>query len=89
VQIEIDTHPSPVSPGAERETALIKVVGELLQELHPQWAKVADVLRSGRLERDLGIDSLAGPNSSCASSEPFAHASPVWIIRIASIPVRQ
>jgi hypothetical protein len=57
--MEIDAHISAMAPAARREDALLKVVGELVQELHPQRAKPVDVSRSSRLERDLGIDSLA------------------------------
>ncbi|MGP0060877.1 MAG: AMP-binding protein [Beijerinckiaceae bacterium] len=42
-----------------REDELIFVVRELVHELHPQRAKIIDVSPSSRLERDLGIDSLA------------------------------
>ena len=42
-----------------RERELIAVIQDLVQELHPQRAKSIDVSESSRLERDLGIDSLA------------------------------
>ncbi len=40
------------------ERNVIAVVKELVRELHPQRAKLIDVLSSSRIERDLGIDSL-------------------------------
>ena len=42
-----------------RERELIAVVQDLVQELHPGRAKSMDVNALSRLERDLGIDSLA------------------------------
>jgi 1-acyl-sn-glycerol-3-phosphate acyltransferase len=42
-----------------RENALIAAVREFVDELHPQRAAILDVSASSRLERDLGIDSLA------------------------------
>jgi 1-acyl-sn-glycerol-3-phosphate acyltransferase len=42
-----------------REDELISVVRELVRELHPQRANIIDVSPASRLERDLGIDSLA------------------------------
>jgi hypothetical protein len=57
--MEIDTHISVMALAAQREDALLRVIGRLVQELHPQRAKAVNVSRSSRLERDLGIDSLA------------------------------
>ena len=42
-----------------REPEVIAVIQDLVQELHPERAKFMDVNASSRLERDLGIDSLA------------------------------
>jgi len=42
-----------------RENDLISVVRELVRELSPQRLKRGDVSLSSRLDRDLGIDSLA------------------------------
>jgi acyl carrier protein len=42
-----------------REHTLIVTIRELVDELHPQRAATLDVSASTRLERDLGIDSLA------------------------------
>ena len=42
---------------SERE--LIAVIRELVRELHPQRAKFIEISAPSRLERDLGIDSLA------------------------------
>jgi non-ribosomal peptide synthetase component F len=54
----------PISVGTlrdqrSRELELIDVIRELVSELHPQRAKAIRVFASSRLERDLGIDSLA------------------------------
>src|SRR6516165_6500205 len=38
---------------------LIALVRDLVQELHPQRSRFIDVNPSSRIERDLGIDSLA------------------------------
>jgi len=42
-----------------RETELVSVVRELVRELAPQRLKRGDVTLTSRLDRDLGIDSLA------------------------------
>jgi 1-acyl-sn-glycerol-3-phosphate acyltransferase len=42
-----------------RRRELIAVVSDLLHELHPQRAATLEIALSSRLERDLGIDSLA------------------------------
>jgi acyl carrier protein len=42
-----------------RGRALIAVIGDFLSELHPQRPGTRDISLSSRLERDLGIDSLA------------------------------
>ena len=42
-----------------REAELIAVVRELVRELAPQRLKRGDVTLASRLDRDLGIDSLA------------------------------
>src|SRR5689334_3552705 len=42
-----------------REAELIAVVRELVRELSPQRLKRGDVTLASRLDRDLGIDSLA------------------------------
>src|SRR5580765_8084405 len=42
-----------------RELELISVVRELVRELSPQRLKRGDVTLASRLDRDLGIDSLA------------------------------
>jgi 1-acyl-sn-glycerol-3-phosphate acyltransferase len=44
--------------GEGREARLVAVIRDLVQELHPQRAKLFDISPSSRLERDLGIDSL-------------------------------
>ena len=38
---------------------LIALMRDLVQELHPQRSRLIDVNPSSRIERDLGIDSLA------------------------------
>ncbi|MGP8123734.1 MAG: AMP-binding protein [Xanthobacteraceae bacterium] len=50
--------PTVVRHDELREQELRAVIRELVSELHPQRAKLMDVSRSSRLERDLGIDSL-------------------------------
>jgi acyl carrier protein len=58
-------YPSPkqdvlaISEHKVRERELIATIQGLVQELHSQRAKSLDVNASNRLERDLGIDSLA------------------------------
>src|SRR5947208_7312175 len=42
-----------------RELELVAVVRELVRELAPQRLKRGDVTLASRLDRDLGIDSLA------------------------------
>src|SRR3954453_23794128 len=43
-----------------RETELVAIVRELVRELSPQRLKRGDVTLASRLDRDLGIDRLAG-----------------------------
>ncbi|MGJ5074210.1 AMP-binding protein [Bradyrhizobium oligotrophicum] len=48
------------APGTlERRRALIALVKDLVHELHPQRGRFMEVEPSSRIERDLGIDSLA------------------------------
>jgi 1-acyl-sn-glycerol-3-phosphate acyltransferase len=42
-----------------RRRALIVVIDDFLHELHPQRAATLEIFLSSRLERDLGVDSLA------------------------------
>jgi 1-acyl-sn-glycerol-3-phosphate acyltransferase len=51
--------PAALAEQASRERDVIALVTELARELHPQRIKFIDVLPSSRIERDLGIDSLA------------------------------
>jgi 1-acyl-sn-glycerol-3-phosphate acyltransferase len=61
-QMDPNTNPSEpafVSPDPESHwRALISVISDFLNELHPRRAASLDISRSSRLERDLGIDSL-------------------------------
>jgi 1-acyl-sn-glycerol-3-phosphate acyltransferase len=51
---------APASPDTDaRWRALIAVIRDFLHELHPQRAATLEITLSSRLERDLGIDSLA------------------------------
>jgi hypothetical protein len=52
-----------LAPREARERELVAIIRELVQELHPQRAKIIEVFPSSRLERDLGIDSLGAPSS--------------------------
>ena len=48
------------APGAYvRERDALSVVGELVRELHPQRYRFIEIAPQSRIERDLGIDSLA------------------------------
>ncbi len=49
--------PPPDSIPSEQE--LVAVIRGLVSELQPERAKAVDISLSSRLERDLGIDSLA------------------------------
>lgn len=49
----------PPLDNGSREQGIVAVVRELVRELHPQRAKAFDISPASRLERDLGIDSLA------------------------------
>jgi acyl carrier protein len=57
--------PNPASPasdltrGAPPQTSVIEVVLTLVRELHPGRGRVLEVRPDSRIERDLGIDSLA------------------------------
>ena len=51
--------PAALAEQASRERDVIALVTELARELHPQRIRFIDVLPSSRIERDLGIDSLA------------------------------
>jgi 1-acyl-sn-glycerol-3-phosphate acyltransferase len=52
--------PAFASPGPDaRRRALVAIIGDFLSELHPQRGATLDISQSSRLERDLGIDSLA------------------------------
>ncbi|MFN3655896.1 MAG: AMP-binding protein [Pseudolabrys sp.] len=51
--------PEPAQAAAVAEQDVIAVVGELVRDLHPQSARFIDIDGSSRIERDLGIDSLA------------------------------
>lgn len=58
---QLDRAETPAKTAAQqvRDRDLIAVVRELVRELHPQRARFIEVLPSSRIERDLGIDSLA------------------------------
>lgn len=45
--------------GSAQVERLSSVLADLAQELHPEWAERVAVRHDSRLERDLGIDSLA------------------------------
>lgn len=47
------------APGEQHRNGLIAIVRDLVRELHPQRSRFIDVNPSSRIERDLGIDSLA------------------------------
>ncbi len=51
--------PAAVAEQELRERDVIALVAALVRELHPQRIRFIDVLPSSRIERDLGIDSLA------------------------------
>ena len=53
-----DQPPQPARDPAKRERELLSIISEFAGELHPQQARLGEVLLSSRLERDLGIDSL-------------------------------
>lgn len=49
-----------MAPGAgARERGALSVVGALVRELHPQRYRFIEIAPQSRIERDLGIDSLA------------------------------
>ncbi len=51
--------PAALAEQALRERDVIVLVAALVRELHPQRIRFIDVRPSSRIERDLGIDSLA------------------------------
>ena len=51
--------PAALAEQALRERDVIALVAALVRELHPQRIRFIDVRPSSRIERDLGIDSLA------------------------------
>jgi len=51
--------PAALAEQALRERDVIALVAALVRELHPQRIRFIDVRLSSRIERDLGIDSLA------------------------------
>jgi len=51
--------PAALAEQALRERDVIALVAALVRELHPQRIRLIDVRLASRIERDLGIDSLA------------------------------
>ena len=51
--------PIVLAERGQRERDVIALVAELVRELHPQRIRFIDIVPSSRIERDLGIDSLA------------------------------
>ena len=51
--------PIVLADRGQRERDVIALVAELVRELHPQRIRFIDIVPSSRIERDLGIDSLA------------------------------
>src|SRR5512138_949654 len=47
------------APGKFQRPDLIALVRDLVRELHPQRSRFIEIAPSSRIERDLGIDSLA------------------------------
>jgi 1-acyl-sn-glycerol-3-phosphate acyltransferase len=47
------------APGKVQRPDLISLVRDLVRELHPQRSRFIEIVPSSRIERDLGIDSLA------------------------------
>ena len=54
-----DSDRSTASPHTSRQHDVLSVVGALVRELHPQRYRFIEITPRSRIERDLGIDSLA------------------------------
>jgi hypothetical protein len=58
-QLDRADSPAALAEQKLRERDVIALVAALVRELHPQRIRFIDILPSSRIERDLGIDSLA------------------------------
>lgn len=67
---------APTSDADARGSALIGIIGDFLEELHPQRTAAIDISPSSRLERDLGIDSLARAELFLRVERSFAAGIP-------------
>jgi acyl-CoA synthetase (AMP-forming)/AMP-acid ligase II/acyl carrier protein len=65
---------------ATRARDLIRVVEELVRELHPQRVRSINVLPTSRIERDLGIDSLGRTELMMRIERVFGVRLPVQIV---------
>ncbi|PKN51882.1 MAG: acyl-phosphate glycerol 3-phosphate acyltransferase [Deltaproteobacteria bacterium HGW-Deltaproteobacteria-13] len=54
----MNTHQTNIDAGGAMDI-LLKIIKELVDELHPSWLKTRQVLPDSSLSRDLGMDSLA------------------------------
>jgi 1-acyl-sn-glycerol-3-phosphate acyltransferase len=63
-----------------RERNLLAIVGELARELHPQHSRVKGPALSSRLERDLGIDSLARTELVLRLERAFGIRLPIALV---------
>ena len=66
-------------PGAQAQN-LIAVVRALVEDLHPQRAKLIDVTESSRLQQDLGIDSLGRMELILRIERAFQRRLPVNVM---------
>ena len=74
----------PIAPalpeGRSREDNLLAVIAGLVRELHPQRSRFIEISLSSRLERDLGIDSLARTELMLRIERAFRLRLPIAVI---------
>jgi 1-acyl-sn-glycerol-3-phosphate acyltransferase len=63
-----------------RERELLAVIGGLVRELHPGRSRFIEISPSSRLERDLGIDSLARTELMLRVERAFRVRLPITVI---------
>ena len=80
MRVEKAVSPAALAEQELRERDVIALVAELVRELHPQRIRFIDVLPSSRIERDLGIDSLARTELILRIERAFRVRLPAQII---------
>src|SRR5271165_7125133 len=77
----LDEAVAPAPPrDKSRERDLLAVIAGLVCELHPQRSRFIEISLSSRLERDLGIDSLARTELMLRVERAFRVRLPIAVI---------